>query len=132
MPALDGYDPVVVKLPESPAGGFQSDSQIIGGVLACHAEVKLLRRETLMPQIQQHIDNNFPNAQAKVWRFQLGPGGGSKIEAAFLGPDPKILRQLADQAKVIMVADGGAGVRESVARLRREEGLDERFQAEPS
>ena len=64
--------------------------------------------DSLMPQIQAHIDERFANAQAKVWRFQLGPGGGSKIEATFKGPDPAVLRNLADQAKRIMVDDGGA------------------------
>ena len=62
----------------------------------------------LMPTIQQHIENTFPQAQGKVWRFVLGPGGGSKIEAEFSGPDPKVLHDLANQAKAIMVADGGA------------------------
>lgn len=64
--------------------------------------------DKLLPTIQAHIDANFPNAQAKVWRFQLGPGGGSKIEAAFLGPNPTELRRLANEAKAILVADGGA------------------------
>lgn len=62
----------------------------------------------LIPGVQAHIDQRFPDAQAKVWRFILGPGGGSKIEATFKGPDPIELRRLADQAKAIMVADGGA------------------------
>ena len=62
----------------------------------------------LMPKIQSHVEESFPQAQAKVWRFVLGPGGGSKIEAEFTGPDPKILRQLAEKAKAIMVADGRA------------------------
>ena len=62
----------------------------------------------LMPEIQEHIENTFPQAQGKVWRFVLGPGGGSKIEAEFVGPDPKVLHELANQAKAIMVADGGA------------------------
>lgn len=62
----------------------------------------------LMPTIQDHIEQRFPDAQAKVWRFVLGPGGGSKIEATFKGPDPTQLRTLADQAKAIMVADGRA------------------------
>ena len=61
-----------------------------------------------MPQIQAHIDERYVDAQAKVWRFMLGPGGGSKIAAAFKGPDPAVLRGLADQAKRIMVEDGGA------------------------
>lgn len=62
----------------------------------------------LIPIIQQHIDDAFPDAQAKVWQFQLGPGGGSKIEVEFSGPDPKVLRNLAEQAKAIMSADDGA------------------------
>ncbi|WP_299356324.1 efflux RND transporter permease subunit [uncultured Shimia sp.] len=61
--------------------------------------------DDLIPQLQEHIDQNYPNAQAKVWRFQLGPGGGSKIEAMFTGRDPVVLRQLADQAKAIMAAN---------------------------
>ncbi len=64
--------------------------------------------EPLMPVIQAHIDANYPNAQAKVWQFQLGPGGGSKIEAEFSGPDIETLRGLADQAKEIMSGDSRA------------------------
>lgn len=59
----------------------------------------------LLPKIQSHIDENYPNAQGKVWQFALGPGGGSKIEAEFTGPDPVVLRQLATQAKAAMAAD---------------------------
>ncbi len=62
----------------------------------------------MIPKVQNYIANNFPDAQAKAWRFVLGPGGGSKIEAEFKGPDPKVLRDLASQAKAIMSADGGA------------------------
>lgn len=64
--------------------------------------------DALIPLIQNHIDQTFPNAQAKVWRFMLGPGGGSKIEATFKGPDPQVLRVLADKAKAVMIADGRA------------------------
>ncbi|MRX26873.1 efflux RND transporter permease subunit [Kangiella sp. HZ709] len=64
--------------------------------------------DNLLIEVQQYIDNNYNNAQAKVWRFVLGPGGGSKIEATFKGPDPKILRNLANQAKAIMIKDGQA------------------------
>lgn len=63
---------------------------------------------SMLPKIQAHIDSNYPDAQAKVWQFQLGPGGGSKIEAEFFGPDPAVLRKLAEQAQAIMRADGGA------------------------
>ena len=62
----------------------------------------------LIGPVQQYLAMNYPNAQAKVWRFMLGPGGGSKIEATFSGPDPAVLRTLVDQAKAIMLKDGGA------------------------
>lgn len=62
----------------------------------------------IMPNVQKYIESNFPNAQAKVWRFTLGPGGGSKIEATFKGPDAAVLRRLANEAKAIMTADGRA------------------------
>ncbi|PCH98559.1 MAG: multidrug transporter AcrB [Rhodobacteraceae bacterium] len=59
----------------------------------------------MIPDIQSYIDANFPDAQAKVWRFQLGPGGGSKIAVRFTGADPVVLRDLARQAKAIMAKD---------------------------
>lgn len=62
----------------------------------------------MLPKIQRYIDDNYADIQAKVWQFQLGPGGGSKVEAEFYGPDPAVLRDLAEQAKSIMRADGGA------------------------
>lgn len=62
----------------------------------------------LITTVQTHIDAAYPNAQAKVWRFSMGPGGGSKIEATFSGPDPVVLRELSEAAKEIMVADGRA------------------------
>jgi hypothetical protein len=66
------------------------------------------RLDTLVPQVQQYIDANFTQAQGKVWRFILGPGGGSKIEATFSGPDPEVLRDLARQAQEVYHADGKA------------------------
>lgn len=66
------------------------------------------RLDTLIPQVQAYIDANFSQAQGKVWRFVLGPGGGSKVEATFTGPDPAVLRDLARQAKDIYREVGGA------------------------
>jgi len=66
------------------------------------------RLDTLIPQLQEYIGQNHPQAQGKVWRFVLGPGGGSKIEATFTGPDPEVLRDLALQAQNIYHEAGGA------------------------
>jgi multidrug efflux pump subunit AcrB len=84
----------------------ESNNSSYGQLLARVDDYNLI--DDLMPTIQEHIDENFVNAQAKVWRFVTGPGGGSKIEANFSGPDPDVLRDLANQAKAIMIADGGA------------------------
>lgn len=64
--------------------------------------------DSLLITVQHYLNDNFVNAQGKVWKFVLGPGGGSKIEAEFSGTDPIVLRNLAEQAKAIMQADGGA------------------------
>ena len=62
----------------------------------------------LIDEIQNHIDQHFPAAQARVWRFRLGPSQGSKIEASFSGPDPKVLRQLAEKAENILRGNANA------------------------
>lgn len=64
--------------------------------------------DSMMPIVTSFIEQKFPESQSKAWRFVFGPGGGSAIEAEFSGSDPKILRRLANQAKAIMTADGGA------------------------
>ena len=108
---LDGVDGV-----QSLVGGgalrymlvynFQSQNPAYGQLLIRVDEYK--RISALIPEIQDYIDEHFPNAQGKVWRFILGPGSGSKIEATFQGPDPDVLRRLANEAKAIMAADGRA------------------------
>ncbi len=65
----------------------------------------LERIDEVLPKIQTYLDESFPAAQARVWRYTLGPGGGSKIEAVFQGPDPQVLRALANQATQIMLSD---------------------------
>lgn len=85
---------------------FESANPAYGQVL-----VKLddySRLDDMIPEVQAYIDTHFPQAQGKVWRFILGPGGGSKIEATFRGPDPEVLRDLALQAQEIYREDGGA------------------------
>ncbi|TXH77927.1 efflux RND transporter permease subunit, partial [Thauera aminoaromatica] len=62
----------------------------------------------LIERLQPELEAAFPQASVKVWKFMLGRGGGKKIEAAFRGPDPAMLRRLAEEAKAIMAADPGA------------------------
>jgi multidrug efflux pump subunit AcrB len=62
----------------------------------------------LVSQLQEELASRHPEAEVKVWKFMLGRGGGKKIEAAFRGPDPEVLRELAERAKAIMAEEPGA------------------------
>ncbi|WP_282092700.1 efflux RND transporter permease subunit [Epibacterium ulvae] len=66
----------------------------------------------LRTTLQSHIDENYLESNAKVWKFVLGPGGGSKVEARFVGPDAEVLRDLAGQAKSIMSNAGAVAVKD--------------------
>ncbi|MFK7752421.1 MAG: efflux RND transporter permease subunit [Sedimentitalea sp.] len=66
----------------------------------------------LRSDLQSYIDAQFPDSNAKVWKFVLGPGGGSKVEARFLGSDPAVLRDLAGQAKTILSQAGAVAVKD--------------------
>ncbi|HSO82906.1 efflux RND transporter permease subunit [Thiocapsa sp.] len=62
----------------------------------------------LIVELQTELEARHPDAAIKVWKFMLGRGGGKKIEAAFRGPDPEVLRDLAEQAKAVMANDPDA------------------------
>lgn len=64
--------------------------------------------DRIVEQMQNFADREMPEGQAKAWKFQLGPGGGAKIEAVFSGPDPEVLRGLAAEARAIMAGDPDA------------------------
>lgn len=85
---------------------FESPNSAYGQLLVKLDDYE--RLDTLIPEVQAYMDANFPQGQGKAWRFVLGPGGGSKIEARFSGPDPQVLRDLAYQAQAIYHEDGGA------------------------
>jgi multidrug efflux pump subunit AcrB len=62
----------------------------------------------LIPNVQQYLDEQHPNANAVAKKFLLGPGQGGRIQARFQGPDPDRLRELGDKAKKVLEDDGGA------------------------
>lgn len=88
--------------------GYETDSNYssFGQLLIRTTDYR--ENDNLIEIIEAHIASAFPNVQARGWKFQLGPGGGSKIEASFSGPNPVVLRHLAQQARDIMTADGRA------------------------
>ena len=59
----------------------------------------------LVGELQDELTLKYQDASIKVWKFMLGRGGGKKIEASFRGADSKVLRDLAEEAKAIMIAD---------------------------
>lgn len=67
----------------------------------------------LLGQVRTHLSDNYPNSNYKVWKFVLGPGGGSKIEARFTGPDPAVLRDLAQQAKALFHEEGAISIKDN-------------------
>jgi multidrug efflux pump subunit AcrB len=62
----------------------------------------------LIADVQKHLDENHPNANAVAKKFLLGPGAGGRVQVRFSGPDPAKLRELADRAKKVLQDDGGA------------------------
>ncbi len=68
--------------------------------------------DALRPEIQSWIEETFPASNSKVWKFVLGPGGGSVIEARFTGPDPIVLRQLSEEAKAVFADQGAIAIQD--------------------
>jgi multidrug efflux pump subunit AcrB len=64
--------------------------------------------EGLIADVQRHLDEQYPNANAVAKKFLLGPGQGGRIQARFQGPDPARLRELGDKARQVLEDDSGA------------------------
>ena len=77
------------------------------------------RIAALMPRIVEHVGNTYPDGRAKVWKFVLGPGGASQIEARFSGPDPVVLRRLAARAKAVYASEGALGIQDDWGEMAK-------------
>ncbi len=64
--------------------------------------------EKLIPKVEEHLLAEFPDIEVYGKKFLLGPGAGGKIQARFSGPDPSVLRGLAEQTIGVLYEDGGA------------------------
>ncbi len=68
--------------------------------------------DTLVPEVQRHLEATYPEATSVAFKFALGPGEPGKIRARVMGPDPAVLRTLAGQVEDIFRADPGTlGIR---------------------
>ncbi|WP_105201430.1 efflux RND transporter permease subunit [Pseudoalteromonas sp. T1lg10] len=63
---------------------------------------------TMIDRVRAYEQAHITDAKLKLKRMEIGPSTDAKIEARFSGPDPVVLRQLGEQAKSILAADGGA------------------------
>jgi multidrug efflux pump subunit AcrB len=64
--------------------------------------------DSLIAQVEQHLQSQYPQALYKFKKFELGPAVQGKIEIRFSGPDPTTLRKLSRQARDILDADPSA------------------------
>ena len=63
-------------------------------------------------QVQTEVEDLYPDATINVKKFNLGPGNGGKIQLRIGGPDPGVLREMAEMAKDIMEDRGAKAVRD--------------------
>ncbi len=61
--------------------------------------------DKISTKVLSDLEQRFPDATVNVKKFQLGPGGGGKIQLRINGPDIEVLRKLADKALAIMMDD---------------------------
>ncbi|GAA4882660.1 efflux RND transporter permease subunit [Ferrimonas pelagia] len=62
----------------------------------------------LMNQIDTELADRFPQAQFQLRLMEIGPAPAAKIEARLIGPDPDVLRELADEVQHTLAQDPGA------------------------
>jgi multidrug efflux pump subunit AcrB len=58
--------------------------------------------------VAEFMRSEIPSLDPIIKALRIGPGRDAKIEARFSGPDSRVLRELAEQAKTIMRADNEA------------------------
>lgn len=61
--------------------------------------------DNLTEQLERWFPEHLPEGEPHIWKYIAGPKADYRVEARFSGPDPKVLRSLAEKAKAIMRAD---------------------------
>jgi len=73
--------------------------------------IRVEDREAINPVIKDlrnHLQGNYPQAEFKIKRMEIGPSTDAKIEARFSGPNPDVLRKLASETMLVLQQDSGA------------------------
>ena len=71
-----------------------------------HAIVRTATIEDIAPlvaRLEQFGRETLPHAELRAKRLAFGPGGGDPIQVRFSGSDPKVLRDLADAARTVLL-----------------------------
>ncbi len=59
----------------------------------------------MIQNLETWFAENLPEGEPHMWKYINGPNADYDVEARFTGPDPLVLRNLAEQSKAIMRAD---------------------------
>lgn len=56
----------------------------------------------VIPEVRTYIRDNYPGAYSRIRKYNFSVSTSHTVEAAFIGPDPAVLRDLAEQAMQVM------------------------------
>lgn len=78
-------------------------------LLVTVADYRLI--DQLQSKIQHDLEQMLPDTVVNVKKFNLGPALGGKIQLRINGPDPEVIRALAEQAKAVFREEGAKAIR---------------------
>ena len=67
--------------------------------------------DEILPQMQGDLEELLPNGVVNVKKFNLGPALGGKIQLRINGPDPDVIREMAEQAMVVFRDEDAKAIR---------------------
>ncbi len=56
----------------------------------------------VIPYVREYIRTNYPDSYARIRKYNFSIATSHTVECQFIGPDPAVLRDLAEQAKAVM------------------------------
>ncbi|MEM1233104.1 MAG: efflux RND transporter permease subunit [Pseudomonadota bacterium] len=78
----------------------EDDNPSYGHLIVRVASLEDMNAE--MTAVEEFAATALTAGQFRTKRLAFGPGGGAPVEARFFGPDPVVLRELAEEARVLM------------------------------
>jgi len=72
------------------------------GQLIVRAENRAVQKQVML-DLRDYLRDNFPNALTRIKPLGIGPPVDSNIEARISGPDPDVLRRLANEVKQVLL-----------------------------